>query len=69
MVALRTPRLNRLTYDEELVALRLLADRRDELSQLRVQTVNRLQRLLTELIGWRRTSTARQSRRCSTRAA
>jgi transposase len=50
MVALRTPRLNRLAYDEELVALRLLADRRDELAHLRVQTVNRLQRLLTELI-------------------
>jgi transposase len=50
MVALRTPRLNELTYDEELIALRLLTDRRDELSHLRVQTVNRLQRLLTELI-------------------
>jgi transposase len=49
MVALRTPRLNRLSF-EELVALRLLADRRDELSHLRVQTVNRLQRVLTELI-------------------
>jgi transposase len=50
MVALRTPRLTQLTYDEELVALRLLTDRRDELSHLRVQTVNRLHRLLTELI-------------------
>src|SRR5215212_8774926 len=38
MVALRTPRLNELTYDEELIALRLLTDRRDELSHLRVQT-------------------------------
>lgn len=36
--------------DEELVALRLITDRRDELSHLRVQTVNRLHRLLTELI-------------------
>jgi hypothetical protein len=50
MVALRTSRLNELTYDEELVASRLLTDRRDELSHLRVQTVNRLQRLMTELI-------------------
>ena len=50
MVALRTPQLRELAFDEELVALRLLADRRDELSHLRVQTVNRLQRLLTELI-------------------
>jgi transposase len=46
MVALRTPRLTELAYDEELIALRLLADRRDELSHRRVQTVNRLQRLL-----------------------
>ena len=50
MVALRTPRLTQLGYDEELIALRLLTDRRDELSQRRVQTVNRLHRLLTELI-------------------
>ena len=50
MVALRTPRLSVLGYDEELIALRLLTDRRDELSHLRVQTVNRLHRLLTELI-------------------
>ena len=50
MAALRTPKLKVLTFDEELVALRLLADRRDELSALRVQTVNRLHRLLTELI-------------------
>jgi transposase len=50
MVALRTPRLTRLAYDEELIALRLLTDRRDELAHLRVQTVNRLHRLLTELI-------------------
>jgi transposase len=50
MVALRTARLTELAYDEELIALRLLTDRRDELSHLRVQTVNRLHRLLTELI-------------------
>ena len=50
MAALRTPTLKVLTLDEELVALRLLVDRRDELSALRVQTVNRLHRLLAELI-------------------
>jgi transposase len=50
MAALRAPRLKVLTFDEELVALRLLADRRDELSALRVQTVNRLHRLFAELI-------------------
>ena len=36
--------------DGELEALRLLTDRRDELAHQRVQTVNRLQRLLSELI-------------------
>ena len=49
-VALRTPDLRVLGFDEDLLALRLLADRRDELSARRVQTVNRLHRLLTELI-------------------
>jgi transposase len=65
MVALRTPRLRELAFDEELVALRLLADRRDELSRLRVQTVNRLQRLLTELIpgGAKRDLSALQAKR------
>ena len=50
MAALRTSKLKVLTFDEDLVALRLLADRRDELSALRVQTVNRLHRLFAELI-------------------
>ena len=48
--ALQRPHLRVLAFDEELVALRLLVDRRDELSARRVQTVNRLHRLLTELI-------------------
>jgi transposase len=38
-----------LAYDEELEVLRMLADRREELTRSRVQTVNRLQRLLSEL--------------------
>jgi transposase len=65
MVALRTPRLRQLGYDEELIALRLLTDRRDELSHRRVQTVNRLQRLLTELIpgGAKRDLSALQAKR------
>jgi transposase len=65
MVALRTPRLTALAYDEELIALRLLTDRRDELSHLRVQTVNRLQRLLTELVpgGAKRDLSALQAKR------
>ncbi len=50
MVALRTAGLRELTADGQLEALRMLADRRDELAHRRVQTVNRLQRLLSELI-------------------
>ncbi|MGI8755377.1 MAG: transposase [Acidimicrobiales bacterium] len=38
-----------LSYDVELEALRMLADRREELTRARIQTVNRLQRLLSEL--------------------
>ena len=65
MAALRTPRLRALSYDEELIALRLLTDRRDELSHLRVQTVNRLHRLLVELIpgGAKRDLSALQAKR------
>jgi transposase len=48
-VAVRTKGLRVLTADGELEALRMLTDRRDELAHLRVQTVNRLQRLLSEL--------------------
>jgi transposase len=51
MVALRTRGLRQLQIDEDLVVLRLLADRRDELSRTRAQTLNRLHRLLAELIG------------------
>ena len=50
VAARRTPTLRVLSFDEELLALRLLVDRRDELSARRVQTVNRLHRLLAELI-------------------
>jgi len=50
LVALRTRGLRELSVDAELVALRLLTDRRDELSRARAQTVNRLHRLLAELI-------------------
>jgi len=49
VVAVRTEGLRVLAYDEELEALRMLADRREELTRQRVQTVNRLQRLLSEL--------------------
>ena len=50
VVAVRTNTLRVLKVDGELEALRMLCDRREELTRLRVQTVNRLQRLLAELI-------------------
>jgi len=50
IVAVRTTGLRVLRADGELEALRMLCDRREELTRLRVQTVNRLQRLLAELI-------------------
>jgi hypothetical protein len=49
VVAARTNGLQVLSYDGELEALRMLADRREVLTRTRVQTVNRLQRLLAEL--------------------
>src|SRR5664279_5390671 len=50
VVAVRTKSLRVLGPDGELEALRMLCDRREELTRLRVQTVNRLQRLLAELV-------------------
>ncbi|HEY8882513.1 MAG TPA: IS110 family transposase, partial [Dermatophilaceae bacterium] len=50
IVAVRTKTLRVLRPDGELEALRMLCDRREELTRLRVQTVNRLHRLLAELV-------------------
>ena len=50
VVAVRTTTLRVLCRDGELEALWMLCDRREDLTRLRVQTVNRLQRLLAELI-------------------
>ncbi|HEY3480225.1 MAG TPA: IS110 family transposase [Streptomyces sp.] len=50
MVALRTRGLRQLIVEEELAVLGLLADRRDELSRTRTQTLNRLHRLLVDLV-------------------
>ena len=50
VVALRTPGLHVVGVDGEHVALRLLADRRDELGVRRTETVNRIHRLLLELM-------------------
>jgi transposase len=49
VVAVRTRTLRVLAYDEQLEVLRMLVDRREELTKRRIQTVNRLQRLLSEL--------------------
>ncbi len=50
VVAVRTSGLRVLAYDEQLEALRLLVDRRAELSRARIQCVNRVHRLLSELV-------------------
>ncbi|WP_432489364.1 IS110 family RNA-guided transposase [Kineococcus sp. SYSU DK018] len=50
LVALRTPVLRRVEVDAENVALRLLVDRRDELGVARSQLINRIHKLLLELL-------------------
>src|SRR5690348_13719702 len=49
VVAVRTPGLRVLVHDDELEVLRMLVDRREKLTRQRIQTVNRLHRLLSEL--------------------
>ncbi|MFI6172603.1 transposase, partial [Nocardia sp. NPDC051052] len=49
LAALRSPNLRQVHADSELIALGMLADRRDELGRARTDTVNRLHRLLLEL--------------------
>lgn len=68
VVALRTKDLVEVRVDDDLVALRLLVDRRDELGRTRTQTVNRLHRLLLELIPGGRSGSCprRRPRRCWT---
>ena len=64
VVALRTRSLRQVRPDDRTVALRLLADRRDELGAARTLTINRLHRLLVELVagGAKKALTARQAR-------
>jgi transposase len=50
LVGLRTPGLRVIAADDATVAVRLLADRRDELGVARTQTVNRIHRLLLEIL-------------------
>ena len=49
-VAVRTTSFRVLQLDGELEALRMLTDRREALTRRRVQTVDRLQALLAELL-------------------
>jgi hypothetical protein len=48
MVALRDKGLRELQADPQLQVLRLLCDRRDELSRLRTQTLNGMHRLMLD---------------------
>ena len=50
MVGVRTSTLRVLKLDGELEVLRMLTDRRETLTRRRVETINRLHRLLSELI-------------------
>jgi len=50
MVAVRTRGLRALRVDGQLEALRMLVDRREALTRRRIQTVDRLQALLAELL-------------------
>ena len=64
LAALRSPNLRRTQADPELVALGLLVDRRDELGRARTELLNRIHRLLLELIpgGAKRFLSAMQAR-------
>jgi transposase len=50
MVAPRDKGLRELSFDPELLVLRMLCDRRDELSRARSQALNRMHRLFVELV-------------------
>ncbi|WP_324199027.1 transposase [Nocardia amamiensis] len=64
LAALRSPNLRRVQADPELVALGLLVDRRDELGRTRTELLNRIHRLLMELVagGAKRFLSAMQAR-------
>jgi transposase len=50
LAALRSPSLVQVELSPDLLVLGMLADRRDELGRARTQTINRIHRLLLELI-------------------
>ncbi|WP_197684364.1 IS110 family transposase [Aeromicrobium choanae] len=67
VVAVRTSTLRVLQLDGELEALRMLTDRRETLTRRRIQTVDRLQALLAELLPGqaKRDITTGQAKPCS----
>ncbi|WP_063006589.1 IS110 family transposase [Nocardia salmonicida] len=64
LAALHSPNLRRVHADPELIALGMLADRRDGLGHARTDTLNRLHRILLDLIpgGAKKFLSARQAR-------
>src|SRR5215469_3507573 len=50
LAALRSPSLVQVEVSPDLLVLGMLADRRDELGRARTQTINRIHRLLLELL-------------------
>src|SRR5712671_4649674 len=50
LVALRDKGLREVSTDPELMVLRMLCDRRDEISRARAQALNRMHRLFLELL-------------------
>jgi transposase len=64
LVGLRSNDLRVIAVDDATVALRLLIDRRDELGVARTQTVNRIHRLLLEMLpsGAKKDLTAAQAK-------
>ena len=50
VVGLRTPGLRQVTADDQMVALRLLSERRRDLVRSRTQAVNRLHQVLMQLV-------------------
>ncbi|WP_036566633.1 IS110 family transposase [Nocardia sp. BMG51109] len=64
VAALRAPNLRRVQADPQLEALGMLVDRRDELGRVRTELINRIHRMLLELVpgGAKRWLSARQAR-------
>lgn len=65
VAALRAPQLRPVTADDETVALRLLADHRDQLGVRRTQIANRVHKLFAELVpgGAKKSLTAAQAKK------